>query len=67
MIRESARSRQTLAVTDRRELIGIIIPVSDQLVAHIMEDNLSRIRRNIIQGERELQASTRLPTLDDLA
>ncbi|MEU2258392.1 hypothetical protein ABZ540_35080 [Nocardia xishanensis] len=66
VIREAARNQQTLAVTDRRELIGIIIPVSDQFVAHVVENNLSRIRRNSIQGERELQNSTELPTLDEV-
>lgn len=66
VIREAARNRQTLAVTDRRELVGIIVPVSNQLVAHVLEDSLSRIRRNIVQGERELQAGADLPTLDDL-
>lgn len=67
VIRESAQTRQTVAVTDRRELIGIIVPVSDQLMGHVLEDNLSRIRRNLSHGERELQTSTNLPTLDDLA
>jgi hypothetical protein len=65
VIREAARTGQTLAVTDRRELVGVIIPVDERLVAHIVEENLSRIYRNVLEGERELRAGpTR--TLEDL-
>ena len=65
VIREAARTGQTLAVTDRRELVGVIIPVDERLVAHIVEENLSRIHRNVLEGERELRAgATR--TVDDL-
>lgn len=65
VIREAARTGQTLAVTDRRELVGIIVPVDERLVAHIVEENLSRIHRNVLEGERELRTgATR--TLDDL-
>lgn len=66
VIREAARNRQMLAVTDRRELVGVIVPVNDQFVAHVVEHNLSRIHRSIVQGERELQSGTSLPTLDEL-
>ena len=65
VIREAARTGQTLAVTDRRELVGVIIPVDERLVAHIVEENLSRIYRNVLEGERELRTgATR--TLEDL-
>ena len=65
VIREAARTGQTLAVTDRRELVGVIIPVDERLVAHIVEENLSRIYRNVLEGERELHTgATR--TLEDL-
>jgi len=65
VIREAARTGQTLAVTDRRELVGVIIPVDERLVGHIVEENLSRIYRNVLEGERELRAGpTR--TLEDL-
>ena len=65
VIREAARTGQTLAVTDRRELVGVIVPVDERLVAHIVEENLSRIHRNVLEGERELGAgATR--TVDDL-
>jgi len=65
VIREAARTGQTLAVTDRRELVGVIIPVDERLVAHIVEENLSRVYRNVLEGERELRAGpTR--TLEDL-
>ena len=56
VIREAARTGQTLAVTDRRELVGVIIPVDERLVAHIVEENLSRVYRNVLEGERELRA-----------
>ncbi|MRH90848.1 hypothetical protein GFY24_25990 [Nocardia sp. SYP-A9097] len=66
VIREAARNRQMLAVTDRRELVGVIVPVNDQFVAHVVEHNLSRIHRSIVQGDRELQSGAGLPALDDL-
>ena len=65
VIREAARTGQTLAVTDRRELVGVIIPVDERLVAHIVEENLSRIYRNVLEGERELRAGPPR-TLEDL-
>jgi hypothetical protein len=65
VIREAARTGQTLAVTDRRELVGVIIPVDERLVAHIVEENLSRIYRNVLEGERELRTEA-TQTLDDL-
>jgi hypothetical protein len=55
-IKDAAESGQMLVVTDRRELIGIIVPINQRLVAYIVEQNLSRLTRNVVQGELEYQS-----------
>jgi hypothetical protein len=47
-----------LVVTDRRQLVGIIVPITQQLVAHLIETNLSRDKRSVVQGEREYQSGS---------
>ena len=60
-IREAAQNNQTLAVTDRRELIGIIIPVDENFLTHVVEANLFRIQANILKGNQELRAGEGTP------
>jgi hypothetical protein len=55
-IKDAAEAGQLLVVTDRRELVGIIIPINQKLVAYIVEQNLSRVKRNVLQGELEYQS-----------
>lgn len=57
-IRSAADAGQMLVVTDRGELVGIIVPITQQLVAHLIETNLSRVKRSVAQGEREYQSGT---------
>jgi hypothetical protein len=43
-------------VLSQGELVGIIIPINQKLVAYIVEQNLSRVKRNVLQGELEYQS-----------
>jgi antitoxin (DNA-binding transcriptional repressor) of toxin-antitoxin stability system len=54
-IRTAANAGQMLIVTDRRQPVGIIIPVTQRLVAYLIEANLSRLKHSVTQGEREYQ------------
>jgi hypothetical protein len=57
-IRAAADASQMLVVTDRRQLVGIIVPITQQLVAHLIEGNLSRVKRSVAQGEHEYQSGS---------
>lgn len=54
-ITAAAAERQILAVTNDRILVGVVLPVSDQVVAHLVDENLSRIYQSIDRGEAEIQ------------
>jgi hypothetical protein len=66
-IREAAHHQQILAVTDRRELIGMIVPVGERFLSHALEANMSRIRASILKGSQELQLGGKGRLLDELA
>ena len=55
-IKDAAEAGQVLVVTDRRELVGIIVPINQKLVAYIVEQNLSRLTRNVVRGELEYRS-----------
>jgi len=55
-LREAAADGQLLVVTDRRELIGIVVPVNQQLLAHLVAQNLPLLRRSVERGEAEYQS-----------
>jgi hypothetical protein len=65
-IREAGHSQQILALTNRRQLIGMIIPVGDRFLSHVLEANLSRIHQNIVEGNQKLQAGHAV-SLEELA
>jgi hypothetical protein len=54
-ILDAGKTGQMLVVTNRGQMLGIIIPVTQRLVAHMIEANLSRLRRTIPEGEAGLQ------------
>ncbi len=54
MIERAGRDGQTLAITHDRELIGIIIPVTQRLVQFLIEQSLSRVVYNIDLAESEI-------------
>ena len=64
LIEEAGRGGQTLAITHDRELIGIVIPVTQELVQFVIEQNISRVLYNISLGEKQIGTDEELATLD---
>jgi antitoxin (DNA-binding transcriptional repressor) of toxin-antitoxin stability system len=64
-IEQAGRDGQTLAVTHNRKLIGIIIPVTRDLVEFLIEQNMSRILQNIALSEK-ISAQDQMITLDQV-
>ena len=65
IIQEAGEAGQTLAVTHDRELIGIVIPVTQRLVEFLIEQNISRVLYNIGLGEKQIGTPDKLTTLDE--
>lgn len=66
LIEEAGANGQALAITHDRELIGILIPVTQGLVQFLIEQNMSRVLDNIGRAEEELEASDKMTTLDQV-
>jgi len=64
MIEKAGRNGQTLAVTHDRELIGIIIPVTQSLVQFLIEQSLNRVMHSIDIAEKQLGTPDEMITLD---
>jgi antitoxin (DNA-binding transcriptional repressor) of toxin-antitoxin stability system len=64
MIERAGQDGQTLAITHDRELIGIIIPVTQRLVQLLIEQSLSRVVHNIGLAEKELGTEGTMTALD---
>ena len=63
-LREKARSGKPLAITNRGSLIGVMIPVTQAWVEHLIDCNWSHVRQSIAEGERALAAGTPMLTVD---
>jgi antitoxin (DNA-binding transcriptional repressor) of toxin-antitoxin stability system len=66
-IEKAGESGQALAVTHERELIGIVVPVTQGLVQLLIEQNMSRVLYNIGMAEKQLTTKDTLTTLGQLA
>jgi hypothetical protein len=66
LIERAGEAGQTLAITHDRELIGILIPVTQGLVQFLIEQNMSRVLYNVGLGEKQLTTPDKLTTLDQL-
>lgn len=60
LIEHAGVAGQTLAVTDDRELVAIIIPVTKGLVQFLIDQTMSRVLDSIYQGEQHLDADPAL-------
>ena len=67
ILREKARSGKPLAITNRGSLIGVMIPVTQAWVEHLIDYNWSHVRQSIAEGEQALAAGTPMLTVDDVA
>jgi prevent-host-death family protein len=63
---ERARSGKPLAVTKRGALVGVIIPVTQSWVEHVIDYNWSHVRQSIDEGEQAMASGTRILTVDDV-
>ena len=64
IIERAGQDGRALAITHDRELIGIIIPVTQGLVQFLIEQSLSRVVYNIGLAEKELGTQDMMTTLD---
>jgi len=67
LIERVGRAGQTLAITHDRELIGMVIPVTQDLVQFLIEQNISRVLYNIGLSESRMAAGEELAALDSFA
>lgn len=63
-IKQVGGSGHIVALTHDRELVGIVIPVTERLVEFLVEQNISRILYNVGLGEMQLTAGGAMITLD---
>jgi hypothetical protein len=63
-IEKAGVNGRVLAITYDRELVGIVIPVTPDLVQFLMEQNISRVLYNVGLGEKEIGTGEKLATLD---
>jgi antitoxin (DNA-binding transcriptional repressor) of toxin-antitoxin stability system len=55
LIAESGAAGQTIAVTHDRQLTGIIVPVTRDLVEFLLEENMSRVLYSIAEAEKDIR------------
>jgi hypothetical protein len=65
VIRGAGVNKEALAITHDRELIGILVPVTQDLVKFLIEQNMSRVLGSIDRAEGQLESETLLTTLDE--
>ena len=65
-LRERARNGKPLAITNRGALVGVIIPVTQAWVEHLIDYNWSHVRQSIAEGELAMAADTSMLTIDDV-
>jgi len=58
LIGESGAAGQTLAITHDRQLTGIIVPVTRDLVEFLLEENMSRVLYSIAEAEKQVRTTT---------
>jgi antitoxin (DNA-binding transcriptional repressor) of toxin-antitoxin stability system len=60
VIRGAGVNKEALAITHDRELIGILVPVTQDLVKFLIEQNMSRVLGSIDRAEGQLESETLL-------
>lgn len=66
LIERAGEKGQALAITHDRELIGVIIPVTRDLVQFLIDQNISRFLYSVGLSEKHISAKVGLTTLDSL-
>jgi PHD/YefM family antitoxin component YafN of YafNO toxin-antitoxin module len=65
-LREKALNGKPVAITNRGALIGVVIPVAQAWVEHLIDYNWSHVRQSIAEGEQELTRDARMTTIQDV-
>lgn len=77
-LRRAAEGDEVIGITNDRILAGVLIPISREWVEQLIDQNLSRVVRNVRRGEQEITAvlqgeeqdgnhlNPRFTTLDDI-
>jgi hypothetical protein len=80
VIARAAERDELVGITNGRVFAGVLVPVSRSQVQHLVDQNITRVMRNITRGEREVRAASapadestpdagrmRFTTVDDVA
>jgi antitoxin (DNA-binding transcriptional repressor) of toxin-antitoxin stability system len=65
-LQQRTRSGRPLALTNRGNLIAVIVPVTRAWVEHLIDYNWSHVRQSIDEGERAMAAGEPMATIDDV-
>jgi antitoxin (DNA-binding transcriptional repressor) of toxin-antitoxin stability system len=65
-LREKALNGKPVAITNRGALIGVVIPVAQAWVEHLIDYNWSHVRQSIAEGEQELTRDAPMTTIQDV-
>ncbi len=65
-IEAAAEARHTFAIAHDGKLIGILMPVTAELVEFLVEQNMSRVLTNISQAEAAIAKPARMFPLDQV-
>jgi hypothetical protein len=65
-LRKVASQGKLLAITNRRALIGVFIPVAVAWVEHLIDYNWSRMRQSVAEGADAMAMRKPLAELDDV-
>jgi antitoxin (DNA-binding transcriptional repressor) of toxin-antitoxin stability system len=55
-LRQAAEDNEVIGITNDRVLAGVLFPIGRHWVEQLVEQNLSRIVRNVRRGEQEVEA-----------
>lgn len=66
LIDHAGKKGEALAITHNRELIGMIIPVTQDLVHYLIDQNVSRVLYNVGLSEMYAKSAEKLTALDAL-
>lgn len=65
LLAHAAEAREILAVTNANKLAAFLFPVTEELVMHLIENNLTRVLFNVNAGAAERELEAQFTTLDD--
>ncbi|MFI5496286.1 hypothetical protein [Actinoplanes sp. NPDC051859] len=63
-LRRCAHAGELVGIMRTRRLVGVLIPITPHWVAHVIENNWSRVLQSVTEGERALADGAPLRTLD---